>query len=193
MQKRGEMENSTKSAIIKSVVLVVLGAIVIGGIYFVLTRSKKPGGEDYKLTVVDEITTTDLDKNYPADPKMVVELYGKIMQTMYKETYTDDQQERMLIVLEGIMDDELLANQTNFKKSIKDEVKERREGDYSISVYQVQRIDLEAKLDGRKACTVDCYFYLRQGTAGIPSIYQFLLRQDANGRWKILGWQAKEG
>ena len=188
------MENGTKSAIIKSVVLVILAAIFIGGIYFVLTRSKKPHSEEgYKLTVVDEITTTNLDKNYPADPRMVVELYGKIMQTMYKESYTDDQQDKMLDVLEGIMDDELLANQTNFKKSIKDEVKERKEGDYSISVYQVQRIDLEAKLDGRNACTVDCYFYLRQGTAGIPSIYQFLLRQDANGRWKILGWQAKEG
>lgn len=188
------MENSTKAALIKSIVLVLLGAIFVLGIYFVLTRGKKKDdSENYKLTVVDDITTMDLDKTYPADPRMVVELYGKIMQTLYKETYSDDQMDKMINVLGGIMDDELLDNQVNFNKSIKDEVKKRREEDYSISVYQVQRIDMESKLQGRNACTVDCYFYLRQGTAGIPAIYQFLLRQDADGRWKILGWQTKEG
>lgn len=188
------MENSTKSAIIKSVVLVILGAIFILGIYFVLTRNKRgDNSENYQLTVIDEITTTNLDKNYPADPRMVVELYCKIMQTMYKESYSDDQADKMLAVLAGIMDDELLENQMNFNKSIKDEVSNRKENDYSISVYQVQRIDMEGKIDGRNACTVDCYIYLRQGTAGIPAIYQYLLRQDADGRWKILGWQTKEG
>ncbi|WP_029232753.1 DUF6715 family protein [Butyrivibrio sp. VCB2006] len=187
------MEESTKSAIIKSIVLVVLGAIFIGGIFLVVLRSKKASdSENYVLTVVDEITTTNLDKSYPADPKMVVEMYGKIMQTLYKETYTDEQEDRMINVLAGLMDDELMANQTNFHKSIKDEVKQRKENDYSISVYQVQRIDLEAKVDGRNACTVDCYFYLRQGTGGIPIIYQFVLRQDDTRRWKILGWQPKE-
>lgn len=188
------MENSTKSALIKSVVLVLLGAIFILGIYFVLTRGKRgDNSENYQLTVIDEITTTNLDKNYPADPRMVVELYCRIMQTMYKETYSDTQADQMINVLSGIMDSELLDNQVNFNKSIKDEVSQRKEEDYSISVYQVQRIDMEGKLDGRNACTVDCYIYLRQGTAGIPAIYQFLLRQDGDGRWKILGWQTKEG
>ncbi len=187
-------KGGAKSAILKSILLVVLGAIIILGVYMILTRNKKAGnGDNYELTTVDEITTTNLDKSYPADPKMVVDLYGKIMKTLYKENYSDEQQDKMIEVLAGILDDELLANQTNFKKSIKDEVKQRKSDDYSISVYQVQRIDVEGKLNGRNACTVDCYFYLRQGTGGTPIIYTFVLRQDANKRWKILGWEPKEG
>ena len=34
----------------------------------------------------------------------------------------------MIEVLAGIMDDELLANQNNFSKSIKNEVKNKKEG-----------------------------------------------------------------
>ncbi len=183
-----------KSAVVKSIVLVLLGAIIVLGVFMILTRNKKSqNGEDYVLTNVDAISTINLEKSYPADPKMVVELYGQIMQTLYRENYTDEQQDKMLDVLAGIMDDELLANQTNFKKSMKDEIKQRKADDYSISTYQFQRIDQEAKLDGRNACTADCYFYLRQGTGGTPIIYTFVLRQDANKRWKILGWQPKEG
>ena len=80
--ERGNMEKgSVGSAIIKSVVLIVLGAMVILGIYLMLTRTKKQPAkdEDYTITVVDEITTTNLEKTYPASARKVVELYAKIM------------------------------------------------------------------------------------------------------------------
>ncbi len=184
--------NSKNSAIVKSIVLAVLGAVVLLGFYLMVTRShKSPSTEEYILTVIDEITTTNLEKNYPADPRMVVELYGKIMKVMYKEGYTDEQQDRMIEVLGGIMDDELMANQSNFAKSIKDEVKEKKEGDYSISTYVVQTREPEqVKVGGKKMCTVDCQFYLRKGSTGVPIYYQFVLRRDDNGKWKILGWEA---
>ena len=114
MEKQG-----VGSAVLKSVILVVLGAVVILGAYLILTRGKRPAKEEnYVLTTVDEITTTDLNRNYPADARMVVDLYGKIMRTLYRETYTDEQQDKMIEVLSGIMDDELLDNQVNFSKSI---------------------------------------------------------------------------
>ena len=186
-------KNSVGSAVVKSIVLVILGAIIILGVYLVLTRNKKPAkDEDYVLSTVDEITTTDLNRNYPADARMVVDLYGKIMRALYKETYTDDQQDKMIGVLEGIMDDELMANQNNFARSIKNEVKQRKEGDYSIATYVVQAKEPEAvKVDGRKMCNVECLFSLRKGTSHIVSTYQFVMRQDDQGKWKILGWTVK--
>ena len=182
------------SAVVKSIVLFVLGAIVLLGIYLMATRSKKTTkDEDYTLTVVDEITTTDLSKNYPADARKVVDLYAKTMQALYKENNTDEQENKMIGVIAGIMDDELLANQTNFSKSMKNEVSEMREGDYSISTYVVQNKEPEVvKVDGRKMCDLDCLFSLRQGTAHIEVYYQFVMRQDDGGRWKILGWTVRE-
>ena len=186
-------KNGVGSAVVKSIILVVLGAVVILGAYMILTRGKKPAKEeDYVLTTVDEITTTDLNRNYPADARMVVDFYGKIMRTLYRETYTDDQQDKMIEVLGGIMDDELLNNQSNFKKSIKNEVKDRKEGDYSIATYVVQAKEPEVvKVDGRRMCNVECLFSLRKGTSHIVVTYQFVMRMDDEGRWKILGWTVK--
>ena len=186
-------KNRVGSAVVKSIVLVILGAMVILGVYMILTRNKKAAkDEDYVLTTVDEITTTDLDRNYPTDARMVVDFYGKIMRALYKETYTDAQQTKMIEILGGIMDDELMANQNNFAKSIKNEVKERKDGDYSIATYAVQAKEPEVvRVDGRKMCTVECLFSLRQGTGHIVTTYEFILRQDSLGRWKILGWTVK--
>ena len=188
-------KSSVSSAVIKSIILALLGAIVILGVYLMVTRLKvKPDkDEGYELTAVDEITTTNLDKNYPADARMVVEFYGKIMRTLYRETYTDSQQDKMIDILAGIMDDELLANQNNFSKSIKNEIKQKKDGDYSVVTYIVQAREPDVvKVDGRKMCSVECLFSLRKGTSHVPITYEFIMRQDEEGRWKILGWTLKD-
>lgn len=187
-------KKSVSSAVIKSVVLVALGALVILGIYLIFNRNKNVAKEeDYVLTAVDEITTTDLSKSYPADARMIVSFYAKIMQTLYKETYTEEQEDKMISVLAGIMDDELLANQSDFNKAVKNEVQERKAGDYSISTYVVQTKEPEVvKIDGSKMCNVDCLFTLRKGTTHTATYYQYVMRQDDEGKWKILGWTIKE-
>ena len=189
-------KGSTASAIVKSVVLVVLGAIVVLGLYLVFTRTRKvPNEESYEITVVDEITTTNLEKNYPASARKVVDLYARTMQVLYRETYTDEQRDKMIAVLQGIMDDELLASNTNFAQSIRNEVQERRDGDYSISAYVVQTKEPdEVSVSGRKMCNVECLFNLRYASNGtVANYYNFILRRDTeNGNWKILGWTLKE-
>ncbi|SFC78477.1 DUF6715 family protein [Butyrivibrio sp. YAB3001] len=190
------MESGTKSAIIKSVVLIGLATMVILGVFLLFTRNndkKVTTEENYTLTAVDEITTTNLEKNYPADARMVVDFYGKVMKTLYKETYSDEQQDKMIEVLGGIMDDELMTYQNDFKKGVKEEVASRKEGDYSISSYVVQSKEPKvSKIDGKKMCMVDCLFTLRHGTTSTATYYEFVLRQDSEGRWKILGWTINE-
>ena len=183
--------NSVKSAILKSIVLLALGAVVIVGLYFMFVGTKKdPGEEQYNLTAVDEITTTNLEKNYPANPRKVVDLYANIMKVLYKEEYTDGQQDKMLEVLHGIMDDELLANQTDFYDSMKKEVVKSKEEGYIISKYVIQNEEPEVvTVSGKNMCNVGCTFrLLKKGSGGFPNYYQFILRQDDDKKWKILGW-----
>ena len=183
-------------AVIKAIVMTVLAAIVVLGLYMVFTRSKKVGPEEsYDLSVVDEITTTDLEKNYPASARKVVELYAKTMQVLYREQYSDKQEDTMIAVVQGLMDEELLAGNSSFVQSIKNEVKERREGDYSISAYVVQSKEpKEVSVNGRKMCNVDCLINLRHASNGTTAnYYQFIMRREKEtGNWKILGWVIKD-
>ena len=185
------------SAIIKSVVLIVLGALVVLGVYMALTRTKKtPTEETYVSTVVDEFTTMNLEKNYPASARKVVELYIRTMQVLLKEQYNDEQEDKMVALIKGLMDDELLANNMNFEKDIKDEVDRKKAEDNSISNYEVlqKREPDEYKTNGRWMCKVDCIYYMRMGTQGTITVdYTFILRrEEGTGNWKIYGWTLKE-
>ena len=166
------------------------------GLYFLFTRNKSHSNEEnYTITVVDEITTTNLEKSYPASARKVVDLYVKTMQVLYRETYTDDQQDKMIAVMQGLLDDELLAGNPNYAQTTKKEVKERREGDYSIPAYVVQTKEPdEVNVNGRKMCEVDCLINLRHANNGTTAnYYRYILRRDTDtGYWKILGWTLKE-
>ena len=190
-------KGSVGSAVLKSIVLIVLGAMIVLGVYMMLTRTRKQPAkdEDYVITVVDEITTTNLEKSYPASARKVVELYAKIMQTLYRETYDDDQRDAMIEVLKGLMDDELLASNENFEGSIRIEVTSRKAQQYSIPAYVVQTKEPEeVSVDGRKMCSVDCLFNVRNATnPTVAHYYTFIMRRDQDtGNWKILGWTLKE-
>ncbi|MBQ7616078.1 MAG: hypothetical protein IJU77_13620 [Butyrivibrio sp.] len=190
-------KGGVSSAIIKSVVLVVLAAMIVLGIYMMLTRSKKsPTEENYTPSVVDEFTTMNLEKNYPASARKVVELFVRTMQVLYKEDYTDEQEDKMIALLRGIMDDELLVNNLNFDKDIKDEVKRKKSEDNSISNFEVlqKREPQEYKIDKRWMCQVDCIYYMRMGSQGTVTVdYAFILRRDeVTNNWKIYGWALKE-
>ena len=56
-------KGSAGSAVIKSIILVVLGAIIVLGLYLLFTRNHKtPDAENYVPTAVDEITTNNARK-----------------------------------------------------------------------------------------------------------------------------------
>ena len=190
-------KGGTGSAIIKSVVLIVLGALVVLGVYMALTRTKKtPTEETYVSTVVDEFTTMNLEKNYPASSRKVVELYIRTMQVLLKEEYNTEQADKMIALIKGLMDDELLANNMNFEKDIKEEVARKKAEDNSISNFEVlqKREPDEYKTNGRWMCRVDCIYYMRMGTQGTVTVdYTFILRrEEGTGNWKIYGWTLKE-
>ncbi|WP_026496920.1 DUF6715 family protein [Butyrivibrio sp. WCD3002] len=190
------MDDSKKNAIIKAVILMVLFAAVILGIFVIVNRGRSSSNsttEDQELTEVQKITTMDLSKTYPKTPATVADLYVRIMKVMYKQTYTDEEFGQMADVMKGIFDDELIANQSDWPGSLKTEVDKKKEEDYSISKYEVLSNDIEETKDtGEEIANVLAKIYLRHGTHTNVYNYLFVLRKDADKNWKILGWTVSE-
>lgn len=190
------MDESTKNGIIKAIVLMVLAALVVGGFFFLLNRGNNDSNnttEEKVLTEVEKITTTDLSKTYPKTPATVVDLYTKIMQVMYKQTYTDEEFDKMAAVMAGIFDNDFLANQANWPEGLRTEVNNKKEGDYSISKYEILSQDEEKTTDsGEQISNVMARISLRHGTKTTLYNYLFVLRKDSEGRWKIMGWTSQE-
>ncbi|WP_408070109.1 DUF6715 family protein [Butyrivibrio sp. JL13D10] len=190
------MNESTKNGIIRSIILMVLAAVVILGVFLIFTRrgsNTNTTTEETQLTEVQKITTIDLSKSYPKTPPTVVDLYTRTMKVMYKESYTDDEFNKMADVMAGIFDAEFLAAQRSWPTGLKSEVEQKKNDDYSIPKYEVLTSDLQEKRDnGEEIANVVAKIYLRHGTYTMPYNYLFVLRKDKDGLWKIMGWTATE-
>ncbi len=190
------MDESTKNSIFKTVLLMFLAAVVGISIFVVITRNGKNTNtttEDQVLTEVQKITTIDLAKSYPKTPPTVVDLYARTMKVLYKQTYTDEEFDKMAAILAGIFDSEFLLNQSNWPDGLKNEVDEKKKGDYSITKYEVLTSDLQEKRDnGEEISNVLAKINLRHGTSTTPYNYLFVLRKDSEGLWKIMGWTVSE-
>ncbi|WP_029323063.1 DUF6715 family protein [Butyrivibrio sp. AE3004] len=190
------MDESTRNSVVKAIVLMILAAIVGVAIFVVITRNSSKTNdttEEIELTEVQKITTIDLSKSYPKTPPTVVDLYARIMKVLYKQTYTDEEFDKMAAVLAGIFDEQFLVAQSNWPSGLKNEVDQKKKGDYSITKYEVLTSDLQEKRDnGEEIANVLAKINLRHGTSTTPYNYLFVLRKDSEGLWKIMGWTVSE-
>ncbi|MCM1252032.1 MAG: hypothetical protein NC321_04360 [Clostridium sp.] len=182
-----------KSSGIKIVVIgVILAALVIGYFYYVVNKDEKPQEEVVESTQVQTVLMRDLEKNYPPSPKEVVKYFSEISKCFYNEKYTEEELNELAVQIQGIYDDELIANKTQeeYIKDLKNDIAEMKANDRAISSYEVSAsTDVEFFNDNGDSCArLYCIYNIRQGTNILQSRVVFILRQDENKHWKILGW-----
>ncbi|MDE7017850.1 MAG: hypothetical protein K2P65_09820 [Lachnospiraceae bacterium] len=183
-----------KSSGIKIVVIgVILALIVVFYFYYTSHKMDDMSKEkDVASTRVQIVLMRDLEKEYPPTPKEVVKYFSEISQCFYSETYTDDELYDMAIQIQGLYDDELVANksQEKYLEDLKSDIAMMKANDQSISSYQVSTsTDVEFFTEGTDSCAkLYCTYNIRQGTGKVSTRIVFILRQDADKHWKILGW-----
>ncbi|MCM1385688.1 MAG: hypothetical protein NC231_00035 [Bacillus sp. (in: Bacteria)] len=187
------MSSMKKSSGIKIVVIgVILAALVIGYFYYVVNKDEKPQEEVVESTQVQTVLMRDLEKNYPPSPKEVVKYFSEISKCFYNEKYTEEELNELAVQIQGIYDDELIANKTQeeYIKDLKNDIAEMKANDRAISSYEVSAsTDVEFFNDNGDSCArLYCIYNIRQGTNILQNRIVFILRQDEDKHWKILGW-----
>ena len=61
------------------IIIVVCVCVILGGYYYLTNRNNAKEEENITLTEIQELTTKNLDKNFPATPREVVKLYNRII------------------------------------------------------------------------------------------------------------------
>ena len=176
------------------IVGIVLAALVIGYFYYISNKVEESKKEEtVESTLVQTVLLRDLDKNYPPSPKEVIKYFSEISRCFYNEKYTEDELYELAMKIEGICDDELLANQTKeqYLADLKSEIAEMKANDRAISSYEVSlSTDVEYFYEGEDYCArLYCTYNIRQKSEILQSRVVFILRQDENKHWKILGWE----
>ena len=187
------------SKIAKTVVIAVVLAVIILVYYYSLGhRAKRQEVEEaIAATVVQSILMRDLEHNYPPTPKEVVKYYAEITECFYYETYSDEELVQLAGKIQMLYDAELVANKTQeqYLQDLRDDIAEMKGRQLTVASYEVSSsTDVEYFTQNEYSCArLYCTFYLKQQGGGrVPSQERFVLRQDEDEHWKILGWELVE-
>lgn len=188
------------SKTVKIVIITLILAALILGYYFYL--GKKTGTQQaetqVEVTVVQSVLMKDLERSYPPTPKEVLKYYCQITQCFYNEEYSDEELLQLAAKIQELYDDELVANKTQeeYLNDLKTEIIQMKQDKYTIAGYEISAsTDVERfVLNDRNCARLYCTFNLKQAgsTGTMASVEQFVLREDEDGHWKILGWELAE-
>jgi len=182
------------------IIVVVCVALLVGGYSVWMNRNGNASSENIELSKVQQLITKDLSKNYPETPREVVKLYNEIITCFYGEEYTEAELEKLVDMTLLLMDEELAANnpREDYLKRVKAEI-----AAFDIVDRTIVSDTLESsnnveygKIYGEDSAIVQTSYFMKEKNSQNPyskTFQNYLLRKDANGDWKILGFEKVEG
>ena len=190
-----------KSSVGGTIVFILLLAAVILGVYLSLIRDKnKTSAEvDVKFSEADKLISRDLETDYPATVREVMVYYSKITKCLYSDDISDSQLIELTDKIRGMYSDELLEqnDRTEMIGLIRGEIKKYQANKMSIQSYNVEESGeiVHYKNENPPRAVVDVYFTIKHDEKEIyfeRAYEEFVLAQDSDYKWKILGWRLTE-
>lgn len=178
------------------IIVVICVALLVGG-YAVWMNRNSTSSENVELTKVQQLITKDLEKNYPATPREVVKMYNEIITCFYGEEYTEEELDKLLDMTLTLMDDELAANnpKEEYLSRVKTEIAAFDLAGRTIVSYTLSSSnEIEfGTIDGSESAIVQTSYFIKEKSSYSKTYQDYLLRKDADGKWKILGFEKVGG
>lgn len=191
VKKKGKNSKST------IVLMIVVALVILTGYYYITAGKSKPQDTDEVRAInaqAQELLEMDLDRNYPEDPKEVVEIYSKITQSIYSDV--DDKYIKELGAKARMLyDEEFLAlnPEDEYYNELLTNISTWRDNNRIITKYIVLGEDYSkySIIEGIEYQT-EYVLFTFQEEAKASQYWAFLLRKNEEGQWKIAGWEAVE-
>ena len=177
-----------------SVVLVLACAIV--ALYMYIDRSGKEAKEPVN-TMAEQILAKNLDTNYPPTPYSVAELYCGIVECIYSADTTEVQLEALVRMERELFDEEFAAINPydSLLAATKADLETAKEKKLVFTGYVLDKASNVSKWkkDGDEYASI-MFQLMSKSDAGSGGSYRnLIMRKDAEGRYKILGWETADG
>ena len=176
---------------------------VVGVMLFYHFTNEDEGKEDESgnrdntvVTEVDKLLSKDLEKNYPATVREVINLFTRIQQCYYNEKCSSEELVRLSYMATALFDEELKTQNPydEYFAELQDEVKQYQKEGKTISRVIVDKSSnvMYSDIEGVKYASINCIYYLKTSKTTEKTIETYALRKDEEGRWRILGWKLAE-
>ena len=168
------------------------------GVFLVLNLQEDDGvfskKDTAKNTEAQNILSKNLDRNYPATVREVVRLFSRISKCYYNETLSEEEFNSLVEFQRKLFDEEFLQNNPldTFTDNLATEIEIAKAKEHTMAMYRVQKqSSVTTWKDGENhfASIVASYTMSAKGESPTRTFEEFLLREDENKRWKIVGWR----
>lgn len=186
-----------KKRIIIIIVAIIIIAGVLGAFYYSIHSNNANVENSTEVTELEDLLTEDLEDNYPASPRAVVNEYSRYLVALYNEDYTDDQFNTLTEKMRILLDDDLLEENPieYFRSNLKSEADSYKSDEWQVTDFVIPSSD-EVTYDtvkGNDCALVTVSYYIKQKTTYSKTVQDYVFRQDNEGRWKILGYSLHSG
>lgn len=180
----------------KTIILVSIMVLLCVGYFFYLSH-RTPTMDSTDQSIQDQevaaLTTRNIEENYPESPREVVKLYARITKVYYKTELSEEKIELLGKQARLLFDSELKGKQTDaeFLQALKEDIQNYRTLNRYVADYILQESSdiKQSTFQGQKYAFVNVVYKVREKEELIDSNTRFTLRQDRDGKWKILYWE----
>lgn len=180
---------------------VIAAILIVVAFAYVANRKPKSVEDTPEITELSELLNKNIESTYPSTPREVQKLYNRYILYIYGENNgsIDEGQLRVLCdQMRKLYDEELLENNpadAHFL-SLQQELfayQQKKRVMLQANVCDTNDIKME-KIQGEDCARVEVTYFIKEGAQDFMRTYQeFVLRKDASGNWKILGFQKRQG
>lgn len=176
----------------------ILGLVCVGVliIFFVLNQKSEDGifvKKENTSTEVQNILEKDIERNYPATVREVVRLFSRISKCYYNESISETEFEQLLLLQRQLFDEEFLNHNPleSFANNLSLELEVIKKEKHTMISYRVQKQSSVTTWQSgeNNFSSIIAGYTLKEGSEYKKTYEEFLLREDENGRWKIVGWR----
>ena len=189
-------KNGKKDIYKSGMVILLLVTAMIGYYYYLSNRAAADSEDNLNLTVAQELINRNLTYTYPPSPKEVVKFYSDITKCFYNEEYDNAELEQLAEQTYKLYDDRLIAcNDWNtYLVELTKQINDFKEKNIRVSSYFIPSSDDVEYFtrNDEKYAKLYCSYVLQSGSSKKTVDEVFILHKDADGHWKILGWDSAQ-
>ena len=182
-----------KEKVIRYSIVLVFLTVSILVMYHHVANMTKANQDKVAVTAVQKVLLKDLTKEYPASPREVLKYYNSLMECLYNEEYSDNEFVGLADKARELYDSELNANQVEdiYYAALRTEVRDYKDkGKRLTNSWVSASTDVDYyTLYNRECANLKVIYTIREGATTQNTHEIYVLRKDAAGHWKILGWQ----
>ena len=184
----------------KNVVRYIIAGIIIAVLvvsYFIYLQKNpataKTQDTTTQMSELDKVLTKDFADNYPPTPREVVKWYNRILMLYYSEDLDDDELNALAGQAQMLFDKDLVANNPKeiYVASVKAEIQDYKDKSRKLVTADVGDSEdvIYDKVNGSDVAYIVGHYFVKENTSYADTYQKYVLRKDADGHWKILGYQ----